>query len=535
MINFIKSLSEEYEQERISQSEIYASLCEKNPFEITDERYKLYTELLEMNKAYNSLPNMLEDGDFLKLISNNTDEEPRQIKESVDIETEVPKELYVDDSSEEKTIPGFRLAMPIKLLELGRTNKKAAIRELKYYVDLYKKEKEKGVSTMADIPIDVIIAEYEDALRMVETDSIPDEYRTSFPGFKLAEANRILALSLVNKEKAIKEAERYLELYSGNDIYKHLFDEYERVLKKIKSGKVLESTGTTSYTIDFCLDQEEDLPVEMHNEIVSLIDIKHMDGGKYTATCITEVDDLDSVEDEVLNLISEYGFSCEWVDGQKDESLNEKKSIIDVKKKKGTMHRMLGLKPHESIPDNFDDGEQLAKALLKKTKKSTAQSLLNYAANINRHADPIFREASDYIKANETKEWVLWGVKIGESDHMEEIMYNDSKEIKINDRLKTICRNKGYDRLRVSEIDVEEKPNFMKSVNEAKDRIDSMVDHWNENGWASSELDNDDAAFFRAIKKKPDEIAFTSFTGNDIKYYDPSRVKKSVGGFTKVA
>ena len=62
-------------------------------------------------------------------------------------------------------------------------------------------------------------------------------------------------------------------------------------------------------------------------------------------------------------------------------------------------------------------------------------------------------------------------------------------------------------------------------------RIESMVESWNENGFANSNLNNDDAEFFERIGKSSFEVPNTSFTGMDIRYYDPERVEVSVGGF----
>lgn len=78
--------------------------------------------------------------------------------------------------------------------------------------------------------------------------------------------------------------------------------------------------------------------------------------------------------------------------------LDEKKSIVDVDKKKGTMHNILGLKPSAKISDHFKNGKELAQALYDKISRKQAQSLLNYAANINHNADPIFRKASTVLK-----------------------------------------------------------------------------------------------------------------------------------------
>jgi DNA repair protein RadC len=62
-------------------------------------------------------------------------------------------------------------------------------------------------------------------------------------------------------------------------------------------------------------------------------------------------------------------------------------------------------------------------------------------------------------------------------------------------------------------------------------RIEEMVEHWNRCGWAGSHINNDDSEFFDIIDKTPMSVSTTSFTGNDIKYYDEDRVDVTGGGF----
>jgi len=64
-----------------------------------------------------------------------------------------------------------------------------------------------------------------------------------------------------------------------------------------------------------------------------------------------------------------------------------------------------------------------------------------------------------------------------------------------------------------------------------ENRINEMADHYERYGWAKSNIFNNDSKFFEKIGKTPFETATTSFTGNDINYYDPERVYVGVGGF----
>ena len=66
---------------------------------------------------------------------------------------------------------------------------------------------------------------------------------------------------------------------------------------------------------------------------------------------------------------------------------------------------------------------------------------------------------------------------------------------------------------------------------EVIDRISEMVKHWNKYGWASSNINNDDSEFFKRIGKSYIDTATTSFTGNDINYYDADRVEVAGGSF----
>jgi hypothetical protein len=67
-----------------------------------------------------------------------------------------------------------------------------------------------------------------------------------------------------------------------------------------------------------------------------------------------------------------------------------------------------------------------------------------------------------------TTETLLYGVKIGEPDYMADVLY-ECKGYVNNDELmakgKVWADANGYDRLRVSVIDLSTPPNFAKTVN----------------------------------------------------------------------
>lgn len=52
-----------------------------------------------------------------------------------------------------------------------------------------------------------------------------------------------------------------------------------------------------------------------------------------------------------------------------------------------------------------------------------------------------------------------------------------------------------------------------------KERIKQMFDNWKKEGRAFSNVRNNDANFFKAIRKKAFSVGITSQTGNDILYY----------------
>lgn len=61
----------------------------------------------------------------------------------------------------------------------------------------------------------------------------------------------------------------------------------------------------------------------------------------------------------------------------------------------------------------------------------------------------------------ETKDQVLWGTKIGEPDWAEEIITEDPTQI---EKAKKWAEANGYDRLRISTINMNEKPDFTKAI-----------------------------------------------------------------------
>jgi len=62
-------------------------------------------------------------------------------------------------------------------------------------------------------------------------------------------------------------------------------------------------------------------------------------------------------------------------------------------------------------------------------------------------------------------EYVFYGVKIGEPDYMETRLFVDDAPIDIsNPKLIELAKQKGYDRLRVSKVDLTQKPNFINTI-----------------------------------------------------------------------
>lgn len=65
-------------------------------------------------------------------------------------------------------------------------------------------------------------------------------------------------------------------------------------------------------------------------------------------------------------------------------------------------------------------------------------------------------------------ETLLYGCKIGEPDYMEEILYQCKGYVNKDEIIakgQEWANNNGYDRLRVSVVDLSTPPNFTKSVN----------------------------------------------------------------------
>jgi|TARA_R100000654_G_scaffold74917_3_gene110534 hypothetical protein len=61
-------------------------------------------------------------------------------------------------------------------------------------------------------------------------------------------------------------------------------------------------------------------------------------------------------------------------------------------------------------------------------------------------------------------EYILWGVEIGQPDYMEEILYTSDKTIDVNNE-RVIEIFKDYDKLRLSKVDLSQKPNFINTIN----------------------------------------------------------------------
>lgn len=65
------------------------------------------------------------------------------------------------------------------------------------------------------------------------------------------------------------------------------------------------------------------------------------------------------------------------------------------------------------------------------------------------------------------KETLLWGCKIGDPNYMEEILYQCKGYVnngEIMSKGEKCAKKNGYDRLRISVIDLSIKPDFTKSV-----------------------------------------------------------------------
>jgi hypothetical protein len=67
-----------------------------------------------------------------------------------------------------------------------------------------------------------------------------------------------------------------------------------------------------------------------------------------------------------------------------------------------------------------------------------------------------------------TTETLLYGVKIGEPDYMAEVLYECKGYVNSEELIKKgeqWANDNGYDRLRVSVIDLSTPPNFVKALN----------------------------------------------------------------------
>jgi hypothetical protein len=75
-----------------------------------------------------------------------------------------------------------------------------------------------------------------------------------------------------------------------------------------------------------------------------------------------------------------------------------KKTVSKVHPVEGKLHKLLGLKPEETIKSKYSSGEDLYKALARKIKDhSKVTGMLAYAANINKEKD-VFDAALHYAK-----------------------------------------------------------------------------------------------------------------------------------------
>lgn len=66
------------------------------------------------------------------------------------------------------------------------------------------------------------------------------------------------------------------------------------------------------------------------------------------------------------------------------------------------------------------------------------------------------------------KETILFGCKIDEPDYFEEVLYECkgyTNKAELMAKGEAWAKNNGYNRLRIAEINLNEKPNFIKSIN----------------------------------------------------------------------
>lgn len=68
----------------------------------------------------------------------------------------------------------------------------------------------------------------------------------------------------------------------------------------------------------------------------------------------------------------------------------------------------------------------------------------------------------------------------------------------------------------------------------ATNRIDEMVKHYQQHSWAKSHVDSNDAEFFEKTGISRDQVGITSFTGDDIVYYDITKVYPRSGSMVKM-
>lgn len=77
--------------------------------------------------------------------------------------------------------------------------------------------------------------------------------------------------------------------------------------------------------------------------------------------------------------------------------INEKMWVSDVKPKKNSMKKALGIPEDEQIKDHYTSGKKLAEDLVSKLGKKKAASMINFAANANKE-DNIFDVAQKHLK-----------------------------------------------------------------------------------------------------------------------------------------
>ena len=159
-----------------------------------------------------------------------------------------------------------------------------------------------------------------------------------------------------------------------------------------------------------CTCNEEELDEGKDKELPFKRTLKYGDNVQITVKAASEylLDNVAYVVDNVVE--KEYQERDELFhsnDADEDNELNEsaKKSIVDVKVKRGKMHELLNIPDSKDISDKYTSGEALAKALIKATgDRAKASRMLAFAANIKGGKKDLFDKALAACKAIGEKE-----------------------------------------------------------------------------------------------------------------------------------